>query len=91
MMETFAQSIRYEDVNLQDPSEFDEHLKNVLLTLWTEKWPLTHNNLFPDPTIRFIIHTQVKADGTLKDPREVTGILAKLTYIMVCLYLIVSY
>ena len=76
------ESVRYEDVNINGPDQ-DQMIGNVLVELWTQKYPVTPENLFPDPTIRFIMHTQVNADGTLKDPREVTGILAKFTYIMV--------
>ncbi len=96
-MQSFAVEIRNEDVNAAEPVNFDEYVKNILLSLWTEKWPLSHNNPFSDPTIRFIIHTQINQDGTVKEPREVTGVLAKLTYLMVCecfcrcfVYLLVS-
>lgn len=82
LMQSFATEIRNEDV--AEHVDFDEYVKNIILSLWTETWPVSHDNPFPDPTICFIIHTQINQDGTIKEPCEVTGILAKLTYLMVC-------
>ena len=64
--------------------EEDDLLLMVLVELWSYRYTSigrTHSN---DPTIRFIMHTQVNPDMSLKDPHQVTGIFAKFTYCMVC-------
>ena len=40
-------------------------------------------NPVPDPTIRFLVCTQTNRDGSIKDPQNVTGVIAKLVYCMV--------
>ncbi|KAL7284912.1 hypothetical protein ACG7TL_002226 [Trametes sanguinea] len=54
----------------------------VLFAIWTREWTPSIYNCFPDPTLCFVIHTQVNADGSLKKPEDVTGIFAKLIYNM---------
>ncbi|RPD67669.1 hypothetical protein L226DRAFT_577055 [Lentinus tigrinus ALCF2SS1-7] len=63
-------------------SGVQEFICNILIALWTKTYPPVGRTLFNDPTIRFIMHTQVKPDLSLKDPHQVTGILAKMTYCM---------
>lgn len=58
-------------------------IHQLLLALWMREWTPTAGNLFPDPTVRLVIHTQVNADGSLKKPEDVTGVFAKLVYDMV--------
>ena len=43
-------------------------IHRLLFNLWTQTWDASPDNLFPDPTLRFIIHTQVKLDGSFKEP-----------------------
>ena len=70
-------------------------LEALLIGLWTTVWNPTafivdnveHENPIPDPTICFIVCTQMNSDGTVKEPQSVTGVLAKLTYCMVCKFL----
>ncbi|KAI0628002.1 hypothetical protein C8Q77DRAFT_1068933, partial [Trametes polyzona] len=57
-------------------------IHQLLLGLWMREWTPTRDNQFPDPTVRFVIHTQVNVDGSLKKPEEVTGVFAKLMYDM---------
>ena len=83
---SLVNSIRYSELDLAERDHKAYELSTLLTELWSQKWTLSHEDPFPDPTIRFIIHTQVKADGSLKEPKEVTGVLAKLTYIMVHFY-----
>ncbi|KAI0348885.1 hypothetical protein OH77DRAFT_1548212, partial [Trametes cingulata] len=59
----------------------------LLLALWTQNWCSTQANPFPDPTVRFVIHTQLNRDGSLKGPKDVTGIFAKLVYNMRLVFL----
>ena len=67
-----------------DVEEITSAIHKLLLSLWTREWTPSQANQFPDPTIQFVIHTQVNGDGSLKTPEEVTGIFAKLVYDMVC-------
>ncbi|KAI0682834.1 hypothetical protein C8T65DRAFT_750026 [Cerioporus squamosus] len=72
----------------------DEHdvlIGNMMAALWSEPYRPVGRTLFNDPTIRFVIHTQVNPDLSLKDPREVTGILAKLTYCMRLVFLAMAH
>ncbi|KAI0629102.1 hypothetical protein C8Q77DRAFT_1161753 [Trametes polyzona] len=66
----------------QEVEEVMAAIHQLLLGLWMREWTPTRDNQFPDPTVRFVIHTQVNADGSLKKPEEVTGVFAKLTYDM---------
>ncbi|KAI0365170.1 hypothetical protein BV20DRAFT_909139, partial [Pilatotrama ljubarskyi] len=62
-------------------------IHSLLLALWTRNWSSTQANPFPDPTVCFIIHTQLNRDGSLKGPKDVTGIFAKLVYNMRLVFL----
>ncbi|KAI0323904.1 hypothetical protein GY45DRAFT_1349651 [Cubamyces sp. BRFM 1775] len=55
-------------------------IHELLLSLWTREWTPSQANQFPDPTLQFVIHTQVNGDRSLKKPEDVTGIFAKLVY-----------
>ena len=77
-------------VDLEQQAFNDLHA--LFLHVWTRSWVPSIvkkddgseiQDTIPDPTIRFLICTQVNADGSIKSPREATGVLAKLTYIMV--------
>lgn len=71
--------------------DHDEIIGNMMADLWSQPYRPVGRTLFNDPTIRFVIHTQVNPDLSLKDPREVTGVLAKLTYCMVSVVVVVAY
>ncbi|KAI0628493.1 hypothetical protein C8Q77DRAFT_1220921 [Trametes polyzona] len=64
----------------QEVEEVMAAIHQLLLGLWMREWTPSRVNQFPDPTVRFVIHTQVNADGSLKKPEEVTGVFAKLMY-----------
>lgn len=66
-----------------DMDDAGQAIHSLLLALWMREWTPTVDNLFPDPTVCFVIHTQVNQDGSLKKPESVTGIFAKLVYDMV--------
>lgn len=56
----------------------------ICMKLWMREWEPHGKNTFPDPTHAFLIHTQVKEDGSLRLPHEgVTGFIARLTLDMV--------
>ena len=67
-----------------EDEEDDNLLLMVLVELWSYRYTSIGRTHFNDPTIRFIMHTQVNPDMSLKDPHQVTGIFAKFTYCMVC-------
>ena len=67
----------------QSPDVISAAIHLSLFQLWTREWSPTQLNPFPDPTLRFVIHTQVNRDGSLKPPKDVTGIFAKMAYNMV--------
>ena len=54
-----------------------------LFQLWIQEQSPTQLNPFPDPTLQFVIHTQINRDGSLKPPKDITGIFAKMAYKMV--------
>lgn len=66
-------------------------LHPLLLALWMYSWDPSpyqldgdeKDNPIPDPTVRFIVCTQANQDGSIKDPQNVTGVIAKLVYCMV--------
>lgn len=62
------------------PNTLRVYIKSILWQLWTSSYNITPLEHFPDPTLRFIIHTQVNQDGSLKPPQQVTGVFAKMTY-----------
>lgn len=70
----------------QDIDDAEKAVHQLLLTLWMQEWTPSMETLFPDPTLQFIIHTQVNRDGSLKKPEDATGIFAKLIYNMVHCY-----
>ena len=73
-----------EDVPLDHQYDW---IREICHLLWAVNHPPpSSTNPYPDLTIRFIIHTQVLPDGSLKKPQEVTGIFAKMCYNMVCRY-----
>lgn len=73
-------------------------LHALLLAIWTHPWTPTpyevdgeeKENPVPDPTVRFLVCTQANRDGSIKDPQNVTGVIAKLIYCMVSLGFILS-
>ena len=89
-----ALDVLHEELDSPSPSLSDEDYDDALLTALVELWACRYRSAgrhqFNDPTIRFIMHTQVNSDLSLKDPHHVTGILAKLTYCMVCLLVSLS-
>ncbi len=72
-------------------------LHALLFALWTQPWvPSSYQvageekeNLIPDPTTQFLVCTQANQDGSIKDPHNVTGVIAKMVYCMVSLMLLV--
>ena len=59
-------------------------VRELLLQLWTTTWPVSQADSFPDPTLRFIIHTQARPDGSIALPHQATPLFSKFFYMMVC-------
>lgn len=58
-------------------------IRKLFTALWMKPPPHNTDDQFSDPTIRFVIHTQVTQAGALRGPAEVTGVFAKMVYNMV--------
>lgn len=58
-------------------------IRRLFTALWTKQPPYNPDDEFSNPTIRFVIHTQVTPAGALRGPTHVTGVFAKLVYNMV--------
>ncbi|KAG1848267.1 hypothetical protein F4604DRAFT_1502194, partial [Suillus subluteus] len=52
----------------------------ILMYIWTTKWKRTAENLLPDPTERCLALLTLQKDGSFKEPKDVTGIIAKDEY-----------
>lgn len=52
----------------------------ILMYIWTAKWKRTPENLIPDPTERCLALLTLQTDGSFKEPKDVTGIIAKDEY-----------
>ncbi|TBU36526.1 hypothetical protein BD309DRAFT_1085135, partial [Dichomitus squalens] len=63
--------------------DIGSHIHDLFLRLWSSRWMVKKNEPFPDPTIRFVMYDQINDDGNgLKGPKDVTGVLSKLQYLM---------
>ncbi|KAG1723163.1 hypothetical protein EDD22DRAFT_790177, partial [Suillus occidentalis] len=52
----------------------------ILMHIWTTKWKRMPENLIPDPTERCLALLTLQKDGSFKEPKDVTGIIAKDEY-----------
>jgi hypothetical protein len=55
-------------------------IHQILIYIWTTKWKRTAENLIPDPTERCLALLTLQKDGSFKEPKDVTGIIAKQEY-----------
>ncbi|TEB10747.1 hypothetical protein FA13DRAFT_1722195 [Coprinellus micaceus] len=53
-------------------------MHQALLALWTVTWQQPEGNLFLDPTICFLAIHSLRKDGHFLEPKDMTGIIAKL-------------
>ncbi|KAG1786392.1 uncharacterized protein HD556DRAFT_1449769 [Suillus plorans] len=54
----------------------------LLMSTWTTKWKQTDKNPIGDPTELCLALLTIQRDGSFKEPKEVTGIIAKDEYCM---------
>jgi hypothetical protein len=55
-----------------------DELHKLFMAIWTCKWMPTADNTIPCPTVRAVALLSLKRDGGMADPKNVTGIIAKL-------------
>jgi len=62
--------------------EISDNIHRIFMYLWQTKWERTDDNRIPDPTERCLALLTLKQDGSFKEPKDVTGIIAKDEYCM---------
>lgn len=71
---------------LQDKAEESQVVQQVhklLLKIWTTTWPkATNTTRITDPTVAGLALLTLNQDGSFKEPKDVTKIIAKLEYCM---------
>jgi hypothetical protein len=73
------------DFSVAEDSPYDcgaitDNIHRIFMCLWQTKWERTANNLIPDPTERCLALLTLQNDGSFKEPKDVTGIIAKDEY-----------
>jgi len=58
---------------------------NILMALWTVKWPPSVGKCLVDPTICHLALSMLESERSFKHPKHVTGLIAKKEY---CLRLV---
>ena len=82
---------------LEDEQDFDQlglKIISLLVDLWTSTWLPTAQDQITDPTLKMVMFTQLRADGSFRKPHEVTGQFARISFMMVSLpslYLLDNY
>ena len=64
-------------------NELDSQIVHLLVDLWTHTWLPTSHDQITDPTLKMVMFTQLRADGSFRKPHEVTGQFARLSFMMV--------
>ncbi|KAG2343741.1 hypothetical protein BDR05DRAFT_883699, partial [Suillus weaverae] len=75
------------DLSVAQDSAFDQgaitdNIHRIFMCLWQTKWERTDKNPIPDPTERCLALLTLQKDGSFKEPKDVTGIIAKDEYCM---------
>ncbi len=63
-------------------------IHKAFLSLWTHSYHKTTTDSFPDPTIQYVIISQLLPSGFFRDPSCVTGQFARLTWGIVSTYIL---
>lgn len=63
-----------------DSGAITDNIHSIFMSLWQTKWERTANNPIPDPTERCLALLTLQHDGSFKEPKDVTGIIAKDEY-----------
>jgi hypothetical protein len=75
-------------INIGSQTRLDdakEIIHKILFSLWTREWVPSKKVKLADPTMHLVMLTQLRADGSFHEVHNVTGILARLTALMVSL------
>ncbi|EMD31059.1 hypothetical protein CERSUDRAFT_100778 [Gelatoporia subvermispora B] len=75
--QNFAQAM-----DSDDAAKCQDTLHQLLLSLWATYWIPSKENPLPSPTDQFCVLNSLQADGGHAQPKDVTGIFAKLKYSM---------
>ncbi|KAG2063234.1 hypothetical protein BDR04DRAFT_1123399, partial [Suillus decipiens] len=75
------------DLSVAQDSQSDQgaityNIHRIFMCLWQTKWERTDTNPIPDPTERCLALLTLQRDGSFKEPKDVTGIIAKDEYCM---------
>ncbi|KAG2365348.1 hypothetical protein BDR07DRAFT_1277326, partial [Suillus spraguei] len=75
------------DLSVAQDSQTDQgviadNIHRIFMCLWQTKWERTDMNPIPDPTERCLALLTLQRDGSFKEPKDVTGIIAKDEYCM---------
>ncbi|KAG2134990.1 hypothetical protein BD769DRAFT_1352930 [Suillus cothurnatus] len=65
-----------------DQAVTSDIIHQIFMYLWQTKWERTETNPIPDPTERCLALLTLHQDGSFKEPKDVTGIIAKDEYCM---------
>ncbi|KAH7918103.1 hypothetical protein BV22DRAFT_985743, partial [Leucogyrophana mollusca] len=68
------------DLAEEREARLSDSLHSVFMALWTRKWTRTEANKVPCPTERALALLTLERDGSYKEPKDVTGIIAKLEW-----------
>ena len=69
--------------NQEERSHITQKIHQVLLRMWTTSWPkLPNSTRITDPTEAGLALMTLNQDGSFKEPKDVTMIIAKLEYCM---------
>jgi hypothetical protein len=71
-----------EALESQDAEKIARRIFNVLLALWTYKWPSTIGKNLQDPTICYLALSMMQQDGTFKEPKYTTVEIARFEYFL---------
>ncbi|KXN81363.1 hypothetical protein AN958_04750 [Leucoagaricus sp. SymC.cos] len=61
-------------------SELEEAIHRLLLDIWTHQWQPSDRNTLGDPTLCYICLASIQDNNVWAPPKNVTGIIARLTY-----------
>ncbi|KAG1854259.1 hypothetical protein F4604DRAFT_1591328, partial [Suillus subluteus] len=78
MTEALSISLEYG----QEEATVSSHIHELLIFIWTMKWKQNDQNLIADLTELCLALLTAQKDGSFKEPKDVTGIIAKDEYCM---------
>ena len=67
---------------LVEQAHLSDHIHHILTNIWTKVWKRSASLVVTDPTEQCLALMTLKRDGSFKEPKHVTTIIAKLEYCM---------